>query len=113
MLSQEKHAAGKGQGDGSHDDGPGLKHFFRPAGIAGADVLGHDGGDAGGEVDDGQKNDSVHPVGSGNGGHGLGAEGVHEALQINISNGADAGLYRGRKAEAEIFSQDRGTESGL
>lgn len=68
--------------------------------MARPDVLGHHGGHAGAEVDDGQQKDRVHPIGGSDGGHRLVPEAVHKPLEEDIPKGGGPGLDGRRDTEA-------------
>ena len=64
-------------------------------------TVGRDRGNTGAEVHNGQQDQRVDAVGRCDGGDGIRSEAVHEVLQYQTAQGADAGLYHGRQAVAQ------------
>ena len=104
-TAHRNHQTGEEKGDYYHHSGSYQKGFVRLFFISGSAALRHESGNAGAQVGHGENNDGIHPVGCGDGCHGLAAEAVHEVLQDQIAKGVHTGLDHGRKAKPDAFPQ--------
>ena len=79
--------------------------------ISRAVTMSRDRGNTGAEVHDGQQDQRVDAVGRCDGGDGIRSEAVHEVLQYQTAQGADAGLYHGRQAVAQAVPHHGAAEA--
>ena len=87
------------QGDADHHHRPRFQSLSGPLRLPGAYVLCHHRVNAGTEVNHGQQQDSVHPVGGSDGGHRLLPKAVHKPLEENVSHRVCPGLDGRRQTE--------------
>ena len=104
-TAHRNHQTGEEKGNHHHHSGSHQKGFACPFFISGSAALRHKGGNAGAQVGHWENHDGIHPVGCGDGRHGLAAEAVHEVLQDQVAEGVHTGLDHGRKAQSDTLPQ--------
>ena len=99
MCAKDQHNGCQSQGNRCHDYRTCPEYSAGAFFVAGANVLGDDGGDAGTQINDRQKDYRIDTVSRGDGRHSLLSKSIHKVLEKDASHRADTGLNGRRKAK--------------
>lgn len=110
MAAGGDHQQSQAKRDQQHNAAAGQKDPSGAACSPRSVALGSKRGDTGAEIDDGQENNGIDPVGGSNGSHRLRAEPVHEVLEDQASQRTDTGLDHRRQAKVESLAQRCGRQ---